>query len=181
MSAPAVPVSGWLGRMVWGRHPRRTLIRALALGLLAYGVFSGPVRPIRLVGDSMEPTLRDGELRWANLWAFKGRDPRPGEIVLVRLHPGGRLLFVKRVLAAPGERIRFHQGRLMINGAAVEEPYVVHAEPWTTREYLLEPDEFYVCGDNRAQPMRAHATFIASRSSIFGALWSPRGAERSPP
>ncbi|MBP7276321.1 MAG: signal peptidase I [Kiritimatiellae bacterium] len=181
MSSQVADTNSPLGRMIWGRRPRRTLVRALALAIVTYVVFTGPVFPVRLAGISMEPTLRDGEIRWVNRWAFWFRDPRPGEIVLIRPQARGRLLYVKRVLATPGERMRFVDGRLEINGQHVPEPYVVDAERWNTREYLLQPDEFYVSGDNRGQPMEAHTTFVAPRPMIIGALWSPRGAIRSLP
>lgn len=169
------------GRWIWGRNPRRTLVRAILLGLCAWVVFSGPLRPIRVVGESMEPTLRSGEFRWANLWGLRHRPPRPGEVVLVRADQRGRLMYLKRVLAVPGERLAFQDGRLVVNGREVPEPYVVYSDHWQTREYELQPDEFYVAGDNRDQPMGQHATFVAPRARIAGILWGQPVAGRGRP
>ncbi len=169
------------GRWIWGRDPRLTLFRAVILGLCAWVVFSGPLRPVRVAGGSMEPALRSGELRWANLWGLRHRPPRAGEVVLVRADQRGRLMYLKRVLAVPGERIAFRNGRLIVNGREVPEPYVVYSDHWNTGEYELRPDEFYVAGDHRDQPIEQHATFVAPRDRIAGILWGQPVAERGTP
>lgn len=161
--------SSW-SRWIWGARPARTLVRAVVLGAVAAVVFSGPARPVRVVGESMAPTLASGTLRWANLWRYRSRAPRAGEVVLVRIGRG-RIMYLKRVLAVPGETLAFDRGRLLINGAERPEPYVRHQGLWTSRAYTLEEGEFFVAGDNRAMPMEAHATGVADRRRIAGGVW----------
>jgi signal peptidase I len=157
-------------RWIWGTRPLRTLGRAAVLGAVAAVVFSGPARPVRVVGESMEPTLGSGSFRWANLWRYRARAPRAGEMVLVRIGRG-RIMYLKRVLAVPGETLAFDRGRLVINGEERPEPYVQYEGLWTSRAYTLKEDEFFVAGDNRAMPMEAHATGVADRRRIAGGLW----------
>ena len=55
--------------------------------------FVGGLGLVRVVGQSMEPTLHAGDV----LLVRRNRSPRPGELVVLRL-PAGRPLAVKRVL-----------------------------------------------------------------------------------
>jgi signal peptidase I len=91
-------------------------------------------------------------------------------VVLVRLGRG-RIMYLKRVLAVPGETLAFDRGRLLVNGVERPEPYVRHQGLWTSRAYTLEEDEFFVAGDNRAMSMEAHATGVADRRRIAGGVW----------
>lgn len=91
---------------------------ALALSPLAL------VRPVRVSGHSMEPTLRDGDLRWA-LRAWASHAPRRSEVWLVEGPHGAS---VKRVLGLPGEAVRWEGPDLWIGERRLEEPWVVHPE-----------------------------------------------------
>lgn len=157
-------------RALVGRHPKKTLLRAVIWAGVTYTLFSGPFRPVRVQGDSMAPTLETGSLRLANMWAYVHDEPKTGDIVIVRI-AGRRVMYLKRVLAVPGERIRFDQGALLINGRIRPEPYVIRGGTWTTGEYELKAGEFYIAGDQRAQRIENHATGIVDRDRILGKLW----------
>jgi signal peptidase I len=77
---------------------------ALLLGLLAVGLYAATdqlVLPWVVLGDSMLPALSDGDRVVVDLWTYRHRAPRPGEIVLFGgPAPGGSAL-VKRVVALP--------------------------------------------------------------------------------
>jgi signal peptidase I len=47
--------------------------------------------------------------------------------VVIRYPPDRRQLFIKRIVAGPGDRIRIRDKRLLRNGEPVAEPYAVHA------------------------------------------------------
>jgi len=79
---------------------------ALLLGLLAAGILLVTrflAIPWVVLGDSMEPTLQPGDRVLVDLWTFRQRGPRPGEIVLFRGPLPGEAVLIKRVVAAPPE------------------------------------------------------------------------------
>ena len=156
-------------RLVLGRSPRRTLIR---LGFIAAAAMwvGLAARPVWIQGESMEPTYHDGALRVINLAVYRWRDPRPGEVVAIRL-AGRRVMYLKRVLAVPGETVAFHGGTLWINGAPRAEPYVVRTGAWNVAATQGKADEYFVAGDNRAMPAEYHLFGWVSRSRIAGGMF----------
>lgn len=159
----------WWRVVLVGRRPRRTLLRALAVAAVAFVFFRFVLLPVRVVGASMEPTVPDGAWRFAFLPRYAFSEPRRGDIVVIAL-AGRRVMYLKRVLAVPGDRLRFEAGRLYLDGEPQPEPYVRQRGRWTTSAYKLAPGEYYVAGDNRRAPIEEHATGIVDRRRIAGGL-----------
>lgn len=130
-------------------------------------VFKWVLLPVRTYGDSMLPTYRSGGFHLVNRLAYGWREPSRGDIVAVRL-AGWRVVYVKRIVGLPGDRVAFAQGVLMVNGRPLEEPYVQQRQPWTMREVTLGPDEFFVVGDNRDMRMEQHEFGRIRRERIAG-------------
>jgi signal peptidase I len=160
--------TAWWTRALWGRDPRRTLRRtALSAALLLF-VFGLCCRPLLVRGHSMEPTLRDGQLRIGSRWWIHAqRNPARGDVVVIK-RAGGRNFFVKRILALPGDTIAFSNGHLRINGDEVPEPYRTPDSDWTLPEQRMGPDQFFVAGDNRSMPMAEHAIGRVERAALAG-------------
>ena len=154
-------------RFVFGRHPRRTLVRVLVLAALSFITFRWVLIPVRAEGISMEPTYRSGSLKLLNQLAYRYRKPERGDIVGIKL-AGPHVLYVKRIIALPGERILISHGQVYINGAPLAEPYVRNRRAWDIREVALTAREYYVIGDNRG--MRA-ADHDFGRVDVSRILW----------
>jgi signal peptidase I len=102
------------------------------------------VHPLRVSGRSMEPALRDGEVRWA-LRAWASHAPQRGEVWLVQGPQGPS---VKRVLGLPGEAVTWRGADLWVNGQRLDEPWVTLPE--RIGEGRQSCDRGYlVLGDNR--------------------------------
>ena len=122
----------------------RLMAAALALGLAPLAF----LHPVRIAGASMEPLLRDGEIRVA-LRAWCAGPPRPGQVWLAA-GPSGTI--VKRLVAGPGMRIEVRDGEVWVDGKYVPEPYVAATErasggPWATGA------GWFLMGDNRARSL----------------------------
>ena len=76
--------------------------------------FGRVLLPVRVKGDSMEPTVRNGSVRFAFLLRYAVSDPRPGDLVVIRM-AGRKVMFLKRVLAVGGDRVAFERGALRVN------------------------------------------------------------------
>lgn len=104
-------------------------------------------------GDSMSPTLRHGDCALA--WRADGlaRAPERGTLAVIASPGVGEGRQIKRIVGLPGERIRFEDGLLFIDGERLVERYLrgrpsnpgLGAAAWT-----LGDDECFALGDNRA-------------------------------
>lgn len=158
-----------VARWIVGSHPRRTLVRTAVLAVVCLGVFGLVLRPVRVRGISMEPTIRDGTFRFGLLTAYAVADPAAGDIVMVRL-AGRSVMYLKRVLAVPGQTAQFRTGELWVDGAIRPEPYVRLAGTWQTEPVRLGEGEYLVAGDNRSAPLSRHMAGVTTRDRIEGRL-----------
>lgn len=154
-------------RWLVGANPRRTAIRIAVLIATSYVVFAYVLMPVRGSGISMEPTIETGDLMFVNRLAFRLREPRRGEIVAVRL-AGQSVVYVKRLLALPGDRLAIDRGVVLVNGEALEEPYAQRRNDWNVAETALGAHEFFVVGDNRVMPMAQHDMGLVERGRLIG-------------
>ena len=132
-----------------GRRPVRTLTRLIVLVAVCFVLFKFLFVPIRVVGNSMSPTYRNGRINLVNRLAYHSHAPKRGDVVAVQLDRH-RLVLLKRVVGMPGERVALRSGHVLVNGTILEEPYAKGSElPPTQGELLLQDDEYFVIGDNR--------------------------------
>jgi signal peptidase I len=152
-----------------GRNPRWTLVRALVLVSVVAVLFKFILLPIRVSGHSMVPTHQDGQIKFIHRRAYQGdRTPQRGDVVAIRTS-GTRVLFLKRVIALPGEEVAIIGGQVVINRRPLFEPYLNQpVAPWVWETRTLGPDEYLVIGDNRSMPRDAHAFGVVRRERIVG-------------
>ena len=142
-------------------------MRAGLLVVTSYVVFGHLLLPVRGVGISMRPTIEPGDYAFVSTVTYRWRNPRRGDIVAVRM-AGRSVVYVKRVVALPGQRLAFRGGVLTVDGATVDEPYVVHRAPWELTDVRLDADEYFVVGDNRGMPLDAHEMGAVTRTRLIG-------------
>jgi signal peptidase I len=82
----------------------RSLQLAVLLGTIALFIFVGTgqvARPWIVAGRSMEPVLQEGDLVIVDIWSYRHRPPREGEIVLLYGQQQAGRALVKRVVEPP--------------------------------------------------------------------------------
>lgn len=156
-------------KLLFGSNPRRTLLRGAALVVAAVAVFGFLLLPVRLEGISMLPTYRDGALNFADRLTFLWRRPSRGDVVAIRM-AGPRVLYVKRIIGLPGERVEIAMGTVLVDGQPLVEPTVVYKAPWNVPAVTLGDDEYFVVGDNRAMAARNHDFGLVKRQRIVGRM-----------
>ncbi len=136
---------------------RTTLIAAVTLGVML-AVRQWVAAPIRLVSESMEPTLNKGHLFILDRVTYRFRQPRRGEVISFRA-PSGEHDSVKRVIAVGGDTVELRQKKIYLNGEPQYERYAYYSRPGE----LLQGDNLgpvtvpeghlFVLGDNRDRSM----------------------------
>jgi signal peptidase I len=121
----------------------------------------------------MLPTLQPGNHYILNRWAFHNAGPERGDVVVIR-DPADHGFSVKRVIALGGESVHFVDGKVLINGEALKEPYL---KPGTytftyskAREQFITcgEDSYFVLGDNRSDSIDSRIYGAVSRKDVLG-------------
>ena len=140
-------------------------------------LFTFVLRFAGVEGNSMTPTLKDKE--WLAVTAILPQ-PERGDIVIISPRINGHQEpLVKRVIAVGGDEIDFANGRVLLNGAAIEEPYLPEGletypanESQSTMVYPARVPAGYVfvMGDNRggSSDSRARKVGFVRADDILG-------------
>jgi signal peptidase I len=160
----------WL-RLMIGRNPRRTFIRALILAAVTFGTFHYIFLPVRITGLSMEPTYHDGTVNLVNRLSYLRNPPRRGDIVAIKT-TGLHVMYLKRIVGLPSETVAISNGTVLINGEPLDEPYLHDPQPWNEPACQLKSNGYFLVGDNRTMPQEQHEHGIQERPAIVGKiLW----------
>jgi signal peptidase I len=110
----------------------------------------------------MSPTINDGAHLAVDKFSLRFRSPHRGEIVVARRPDSGELV-VKRVVAVGGDSVGIDDGRLLLNGSLVDEPYAdlggMPGRFWGPD--IVPSGEVFLLGDQRAE---------SEDSRVFGSV-----------
>lgn len=127
----------------WGK----AIIIAILLALfLKTFIFSTSI----VEGESMDPTLEDGNRIIFNKFIYFIGEPDRGDVVIIE-HPLKN--YVKRVIALPEETIEMKNHVLYIDDEVYDQPFITEDAKRHTGNFgpIKIPDEsYFVMGDNRA-------------------------------
>lgn len=138
-------------RMRGGRFYRNVdfLLYVLSVILVAFAIRTFLAEPIRVDGDSMVPTLLNDEHMFVEKVSYWFRPPERGEIIIC-FYPGYSESCVKRVVGLPGEEVAVKDGRVYIDGEALNESSYFDETMLSGDEtFEVGEDELFVMGDNR--------------------------------
>lgn len=187
--APAPP-GGAAGKRV---RPLRAflggVVEVLDIAILAVVMLIG----VRFVADnyvvdgpSMEPTFETSEfvivnrmayrtfdLSWipgveADAWRPFG-DPQPGDVIVFTQYSRGipRKL-IKRVIAVEGQTVEVRGGQVIVDGVALDEPYIEEPPSYEYPPVTVEPGMLFVLGDNRNNSADSHNFGPISEELVTG-------------
>lgn len=156
------------------------------LAVVAVGIAFGGWITVGFVMTSpaMMPSVREGTVVFVNRTSYKVRDMKRGEIVLVRV-PGSELQVVRRIVGLPGETVEMQNGRIFINGAAIEEPWLAPVGADEPRVAEPQPDFFssvqvgegryFVLSDFRKAGNDSRSFGPITKDDILGTVWETFG------
>ena len=158
-----------------------TLLAAVVIATLLRAFVA---EPIRVDGTSMTNTLQDGEIVLVSKLDYLTGDMQRGDIVICRypnrvektINLGASLafvdytIFVKRLVALPGDTVEIRNTVLYVNDEPVENPEKLGSLPRDYARRTLGADEYFVMGDNRltSHDSRTDNVGPLSKSMILG-------------
>lgn len=146
----------------------RDLIETVVLALVIFLVVNTFTGRYEVQSISMEPTLHEGQYLIVSKVAYWFHSPERGDIIVLD-PPNGQstIPYIKRIIGLPGERVEVHDGRVWINGIALNEPYISGPPTYNATRTLGE-GEYMVLGDNRNNSSDSHVWGVLPDDNIIG-------------
>lgn len=192
-------------RRILARQPIVDLLQMVGQALLLFVILSALIDRFEIHQISMEPNFHEGQRvlvsKLDNLWSSmfaptahaadtQRGSPfalRRGQVVVFNPLDGQGDPLIKRVIGLPGETIEMRDGTVLIDGAALDEPYANGLQTMCSAycgPLKLAPDSYFVMGDNRANSLDSRAFGPVPAERFIGRVvlryWPPEQVEIYP-
>lgn len=102
----------------------------------------------------MEPTIHLGEIFFVTSWPSLRGGPRVGDVVVFRFPKDRSVSYAKRVAALGGSTIEIREGKVIVDGKTLDEPYVETSRVTKAYARTMPPlhvpqGSLFMLGDNR--------------------------------
>ncbi|MBR1385949.1 MAG: signal peptidase I [Bacilli bacterium] len=122
------------------------------------------VTPVQVKGDSMYPTLKDGDIMILNKIGLRFSEIERFDIVVIKHN---KTLLIKRVIGLPGDNIKYINNVLYINNKQIKEDFLDN-ETTEDFEYNVEENCYFALGDNRDVSLDSRVLGCFDKSEIEG-------------
>jgi signal peptidase I len=147
----------------------REIVETLLLTVVIFVLVNAITGRFRIDGSSMEPSLHDGEYVIVNRITYRLQPPQRGDVIVFQ-HEGSRE-FIKRVIGLPGDTVAVQGNHVLVNGVALDEPYIAQPNAYTMEPRKIGPNEYFVLGDNRNNSSDSHNWGTVALNTIDGKAW----------
>ncbi len=151
--------------------------------VMFYGLRTFVVEGFEIRGHSMENTLENRERVLVLKFVYMFRPIERGDVIVFRFPNDPKRRFVKRVIGLPGDTVKIEKGRVYVNGAPIDEPYVnmgegnMRASGESLSELTVPEEHFFVLGDHRDVSSDSRSWGAIPRDAIIGEavlrFWPP--------
>ncbi|WCF11426.1 signal peptidase I (plasmid) [Paenibacillus thiaminolyticus] len=146
-------------------------IKIFVISLVIGVGISYVIKPTVVFGESMAPTLEDGNFLILNRLAYKFGEPEYKDIVVFHSNlPGDRIL-IKRVIATEGQQITVKDGKVHVDDNLVEEDsYIYGVSTFGDFSGTVPQGSVFVMGDNRVNSIDSRSTQVGfvGKQDIIG-------------
>lgn len=149
-------------------HFIREVIETIALTLLIFLVIRFAVQSFRIDGQSMEPGLHSDEYVLVNKVAYLFSAPQRGDVIVFHYPLDISKDFIKRIVGLPGDTIRTTSTSVIVDGQTLSEPYISKVFNFESHTWKLDPDQFFVMGDNRDNSLDSRTWGPLDKHYIIG-------------
>lgn len=155
-----------------------TLKYILVLSVIFFVVHRFFFAPVMVDGDSMEPTLSDGDYLLLN----KFSDIEHSDIVVFPPPDEEDTQYIKRVIGMPGDTVEFRDDVLYLNGESMEQDFLdieaaAKEDYFSTGDFslltLLGEEEvpegqYFLLGDNRLNSRDSRSFGFVDEEAVLG-------------
>ena len=148
----------------------------LASFVTNYVAYQTPVE-----GESMEPTLTDGDSVVIQRLSYYFTDPKRYDVVVFPVHYDSgsteKTYYIKRVIGLPGETVQIIDGSVYINNEKLtEDKYSstsINEAGIAENPLVLGENQYFVMGDNRNMSTDSRNSYVGlvNKNDIVGEAW----------
>jgi signal peptidase I len=161
------------------------IVETLVLTLVIFlGIQTFVAQPYKVQQMSMENTLLPDQYVLVDKLTPHWAAYTHGDIIVFNPPPtwaeGNDVPFIKRIIGLPGDHVELRDGKVFVNGIALDEPYIFQQDgtPVTTdpqpggaSEWLVPDGDLLVMGDHRNESADSRSFGPIPISSVIGRAW----------
>lgn len=149
----------------WARDLILSVIIALVIILFFF-------QPVKVEGTSMLPVLADQERLFINkvVYRFGLAEVNRFDLVVFWFPGDPSKSYIKRVIGLPGDTIEIKNGKVLVNGNAIQEPYLVEAfrDRSSLAPIKVPESSYFVLGDHRNASNDSRTWGPVPSAAIYG-------------
>ena len=150
----------------------KDFVQSIIIGFILALVISLFIRPIKVVGQSMENTLSDGQRLFVFRQAYIGEKiPENNDIVVVDTDKFGQpRKIIKRVIAVEGQSIEIKGSSVYVDGELLKETYIKEEmnPEWDIEIEKIPEGKLFIMGDNRNNSGDSRQIGLVDEKDIYG-------------
>lgn len=141
-------------------------------------------QPHQVKGNSMYPNFHNAEFLLTNKISYRFNSPQRGDVIVFKApksEPCAEIEceYIKRIIGIPGDRVMVKEGKVYINGQALDESNYLAGDIITgSGSFLTEGVEktigdnsYLPLGDNRPYSRDGREFGIIMRDMVIGRAW----------
>ncbi len=158
------------------------ILKTLGLSaVLAFGIRTFVAEARYIPSRSMVPTLQVDDRLIVDKVSYRFKDPQRGDIVVFMPPDEASVVctgpnaastskdaYIKRIIALPGETVEVKEGRVFVNGQALQEDYLQEVPEYQYGPRVVPANSYLVLGDNRNNSCDSHYWGFVPRENIIG-------------
>jgi signal peptidase I len=149
-------------------------VETIIITLVLFFAARASLQPFTVQGQSMEPTLHNGEYILVEKVSYWFRSPERGDIVVFKFPENPSEDYIKRVIGLPGDHVLIQNAHVSVNGHVLGEPYVAAPPDYSGCTYcdvVVPKGDLFVLGDNRDNSSDSHEWGLLPRGNVIGRAW----------
>jgi len=153
----------------------REVVITIVIAVVVFALLQLTVRAYTVKYSCMIPNIYEDWCIMVNKVCYQSSGPQRGQVIVFRPPPPNEdspYPFIKRVIGLPGETVEIKDGKVFINGTALDEDEYIKERPnYTVESTEIPENEYFVLGDNRNFSNDSRFGWTVPRENIIGKAW----------